>query len=211
MIVSVMDLNSEKEILEIGCGTGEIAFFISKDTGAKVLATDLCVPFIDEAKLKFQSVDNLSFECLDFTSLETLRGRKFDYIVGNGILHHLYSNLDETLNSILYLLKEDGKLIFLEPNVYNPYCWLIFKINVFRKLANLEPDEMAFSKSFIKRKLQRNNFQSIKISFRDFLLPITPSFLINFVIRLSDLLEKIPFLNVFSQSIFIVAQKKSIR
>ena len=37
MIVSEMNLTSKTEILEIGCGTGEIAFFIANETKANVL------------------------------------------------------------------------------------------------------------------------------------------------------------------------------
>lgn len=209
MIISEMNISSKTEILEIGCGTGEIAFFIANETKAIVLATDLCIPFIEEAKIKFKDVSNLSFDTLNFNSPDSLMGRKFDYIVGNGILHHLYNNLDETLENIYFLLKKGGKLIFLEPNIYNPYCLLIFKTNYFRKIANLEPDEMAFSKKFIFKKLQTAKYQNIKIDFRDFLLPITPSYLVTFVIFLGNILEKIPLLNKMSQSIFIIGQKSN--
>jgi len=209
MIISEMDITYESEILEIGCGTGEIAYFIAKETNAKVLATDLCVPFIEEAKLKFMNIDNLKFECLNFNSPDSLMGRKFDYIIGNGILHHLYNNLDETLSNIFFLLKKDGKLIFLEPNIYNPYCLLIFKLNYFRQKAKLEPDEMAFSNKFISRKLKKAKYQNIKVDFRDFLIPITPAGLVNFVIKIGNFIEKIPILKKMSQSIFIIGQKKT--
>lgn len=207
MIVSEMEIINGSEILEIGCGTGEIAYYIAKETEAKVLATDLCIPFIEEAKLKFKNIENLSFECLNFNSPDSLMGKKFDYIVGNGILHHLYNNLDETLNNIFFLLKDNGKLIFLEPNIYNPYCTLIFKVDYFRKKAKLEPDEMAFSKRFIFKKLKKAQFQNIKVNFRDFLIPITPAPLVNFVIKMGNFIEQIPILNTMSQSIFIIGQK----
>ena len=210
MIVSEMNISSKTEILEIGCGTGEIAFFIANETKAIVLATDLCIPFIEEAKLKYKEIPNLSFDCLNFNNPDSLLGRKLDYIVGNGILHHLYNNLDQTLENIYFLLKKDGKLIFLEPNIYNPYCLLIFKSNYFRRIANLEPDEMAFSNFFIYKKLKATKYQNIKINFRDFLIPITPSYLVNFVIYIGNILEKIPLLNKMSQSIFIIGQKNQI-
>ena len=208
MIISEMKIKSDTIILEIGCGTGEIAYYIAKETNANVLATDLCVPFVEEAKMKFKGINNLSFESINFNNPGTLIGKKFDYIVGNGILHHLYNNLDETLKNINFLLKEDGKLIFLEPNIYNPYCFLIFKFNYFRQIANLEPDEMAFSKSFIVNKLKINKYINTKVSFKDFLLPNTPIYLVNIVIKIGDFIEKIPFINKLSQSIFITGQKQ---
>ena len=58
---------------------------------------------------------------LDFNKLEQVNGRKFDYIIGNGILHHLYHHLDEALKTLYSLLNDQGRIVFLEPNIYNPY------------------------------------------------------------------------------------------
>ena len=43
----------------------------------------------------------------------TCAGRQFDYIVGNGILHHLYYNLPTALFSMRGLLAPNGRVIFL--------------------------------------------------------------------------------------------------
>ena len=206
MIISEMIITEETTILEIGCGTGEIASFIAQKTKAQVIGTDICVPFIEEAKEKHK-LPNLSFDVLNFNSPETLQGKKFDYIIGNGILHHLYYHLDEALKNILFLLKDGGKLIFLEPNLINPYCYFIFSYPYFRKKANLEPDEMAFTKSFIQEKLKKSGYKSSKVVYKDFLLPVIPDTLIKPVILVGDVIEKIPIFNKMTQSIFIVGTK----
>jgi 2-polyprenyl-3-methyl-5-hydroxy-6-metoxy-1,4-benzoquinol methylase len=206
MIISEMTITSETTILEIGCGTGEIASFIAQKTKAQVIGTDICVPFIEEAKEKHK-FPNLSFDVLNFNNPETLKGKKFDYIIGNGILHHLYYHLDEALKNILFLLKDGGKLIFLEPNLVNPYVYLIFSYPYLRKKANLEPDEMAFTKSFIQEKLKKAGYSSSKVVYKDFLLPVIPDALIKPVIVVGDIVEKIPLLNKMTQSIFIVGNK----
>ncbi len=130
----------------------------------------------------------------------------FDYVIGNGILHHLYYNLDQSLINLHKLLKPGGKIIFIEPNIYNPYVALIFKIPYLRKKAFLEPDEMAFSAKFIEQKLKTACFSKCKIEIRDFLLPNVPKALINPVIKLGNVLEKTP-LTYIAQSIFISAEK----
>lgn len=193
-------------VLEIGSGTGEIAYLIAKKTKAKVLGIDLCQPFVDGANVEFK-LPNLNFMTLDFNHPEKLMGIKFDYVIGNGILHHLYYQLDSALVNINSLLKEGGKFVFMEPNIYNPYCYLIFKFQKFRTLAKLEPDEMAFSRSFIKEKLKKAHYQQIKISYKDFLLPNTPSFLVKPLIFIGDILEKVFPFNRVTQSIFISANK----
>jgi 2-polyprenyl-3-methyl-5-hydroxy-6-metoxy-1,4-benzoquinol methylase len=206
MLLSAMNLTSKSRILELGCGTGEIANFIAGKTNAQVIGIDICKPFIEEAQKKHVK-PNLSFEVIDFNDPQSLSGINYDYIIGNGILHHLYFDLDNALQNIKLLLKEEGKMIFLEPNLVNPYCYLIFSYPYFRKKANLEPDEMAFTKSYILKKLEKNRYTNNTVKYKDFLLPVTPKFLINSLIWTGNILERIPFLRMMSQSIFIVGQK----
>ncbi len=205
-IIDEMKISSETNILEIGCGTGDISNYIATHTPAQMLGTDICMPFLEEAKAKY-NLPNLKFDYLDFNKPDALQGKKFDYIIGNGILHHLYYQLDEALVNIRFLLKDGGKLIFLEPNLVNPYCYVIFTYPYFRKKASLEPDEMAFTKTFIQDKLQKAGYTSSKVVYKDFLLPVIPDALIKPVILVGDLVEKIPLLNKVTQSIFIVGNK----
>lgn len=194
----------KKSILEIGCGTGEVSYWLAEQSGAQVLGTDLCVPFIEDAAKKYL-LPNLQFEVLDFNNPAQVQNRTFDFIVGNGILHHLYYHLDTALVTLHTLLKPGGKIIFMEPNIYNPYCAVIF--NVARDWANLEPDEMAFSKSFIAAKLKKAGFSASQVSYKDFLLPGIPDALIQPSIAIGNVLEKLPLVNKVSQSLFIVAQQ----
>lgn len=197
-----------KLILEIGCGTGYHAQYIaSKLTKDKVIATDLCKPFIDSAKAN-NKYRNLTYQILDFNNADEIKkliavNGRFDYIIGDGILHHLYPELDETVSNLNKILKPGGKILFWEPNILNPYCFIIFRY--LRKFANLEPTEMAFSRSMITRLLNKNKFNNISVKFADFLLPITPTFLISLTLSLGRLLEQIPVINRLSQSIFISA------
>jgi SAM-dependent methyltransferase len=174
-------------------------------TPANVVGTDLCAPFIEGAKKNFV-LPNLSYEIMDFNAPSSFDGR-FDYIVGNGILHHLYHNLEEAFASMQRLLKDGGKIIFLEPNLYNPYIYFIFSYPRLRTMAHLEPDEMAFSKKFITEKLSRTGFANIAVDYKDFLLPGIPAFLIKPSIWIGAVLEKLPLTKQVAQSLFIRAQK----
>jgi 2-polyprenyl-3-methyl-5-hydroxy-6-metoxy-1,4-benzoquinol methylase len=203
-IASEMTHNTPKNVLEIGCGTGEVSYWIAEKYKHEVLGTDLCLPFIDYAKNQFK-LPNLNYEVLNFSNTKEVNDRKFDYIFGNGILHHLYNSLDSALKNMHHLLNKGGKIIFMEPNIYNPYCAIIF--NFARNWAKLEPDEMAFSKKFISKKLEEAGYSNIKIEFKDFLLPGVPNFLINPSIKIGNVLEKIPLIKYSSQSLFISAEK----
>jgi len=206
MIAEVSD-PANKKLMEIGAGTGDIAYWIAEEIPVNVLATDLCVPFMDKARSKYV-LPNLRYEVLDFNKAEQFNNEKFDYIIGNGILHHLYHNLDTAFVNMHGLLNDGGKIVFMEPNLFNPYVYFIFSYGWIRKLVKLEPDEMAFSPRFITKKLQKAGYKDIKVTFRDFVLPGLPQSIVRPVIALSDVLEKVPVIRCVSQSIFITAIKK---
>lgn len=195
-----------KTAVEIGCGNGKNAYTIARKTGYQVLGTDICAPFIEEAKQRY-TLPNLEYKLMDFNNPQGIAGRSFGYVFGNGILHHLYYDLDTSLVNMKQLLEPGGKLIFMEPNIYNPYCQLIFKVPFLRKWAKLEPDEMAFSSSFIKKKLVKAGYKNISVTYKDFLLPGIPDFLIKPSIAIGNIAEKIPLVKNIAQSIFIVAEK----
>lgn len=205
-MISQMNIQPGASVMEIGCGTGKNCFMLAKKTGMNVLGTDLCVPFIEDAKKNFQ-LPNLRYDILDFNQASQFKGEKFDYIIGNGILHHLYHHLDDAFTNMRNLLKDNGKIIFLEPNLYNPYVYLIFSYDKLRTLTHLEPDEMAFSKRFVSKKLNKAGYSNIKVEYKDFLLPGIPDALIAPSVIIGDLVEKIPLVNKVSQSIFISATK----
>jgi ubiquinone/menaquinone biosynthesis C-methylase UbiE len=205
-ILKKLGAKKGNKLLEIGCGTGEMSFLLAKKSGAHVRGIDICKPFIAQARKKHQ-LKNLRFEVMDFNNPLLLKGRRFDFVVGNGILHHLYHNLDSALLNIRRLLKPDGKIVFLEPNLLNPYCFLIFSFPVFRRVANLEPGEMAFTKRFVAKRLKKAGFSGILVEYRDFLLPNTPKGLIAPMIRLGRVVESLPLVRLSSQSIFISAKK----
>ena len=203
-MISRMPSTQSGSILEIGCGTGKISFFLARKTGLRVLGTDICVPFIEEANERFQ-LPNLRYAVLDFNQASQFEGETFDCIVGNGILHHLYYHLDAALTNMHRLLKPGGRLVFCEPNLYNPYVFSIFRTPYLRKLANLEPDEMAFSKPHVSKLLRAAGYHDIVVEYKDFLLPGIPDVFIAPSIALGAVLERIPLVRMTSQSIFITA------
>lgn len=194
-----------RTILELGCGTGELAVELARITGSRVTGVDLSPEFIDYAR-RVHRLPQLDFMAADLTrELPSVPGSRYDYIVGNGILHHLYYKLDEVLPRLALWLNPGGRLIFWEPNYLNPYIYLIFTYPALRKWARLEPDEMAFTHRFIKRKLLACGFSGISVRLCDFLLPNTPDFLIKPTIALGRVLEQIPLVRALAQSVFISA------
>lgn len=204
-LISQMRPNPQKKVLEIGCGWGRMSHRLAEETGMQVVGIDLCDSFIQKAKQRYQ-LPNLCFARLDFLDIQTPLGGPFDYIVGNGVLHHLFGSLTPALLRMKALLRPGGRVAFLEPNLENPYVRLIFQVPLFRKMANLEPAEMAFSKKHITKLLSLAGYRTIRVEYKDFLLPGVPEILIHPLVWWGDRLEKIPLLRSFSQSIGISAE-----
>jgi 2-polyprenyl-3-methyl-5-hydroxy-6-metoxy-1,4-benzoquinol methylase len=209
-IVSEMHLPAEAgskrdvHILELGCGTGELAFELAKIAGARVTGVDRSQNFINYASANYRH-PNLRFVVANFSDSSRAAEEKYDYIVGNGILHHLYYRLDKFLPTLAFWLRPGGRLIFWEPNLKNPYVFLIFKVAALRRMARLEPEEMAFTPRFIKRKLTTAGFSHVRVITRDFLVPNTPARLISSVVKIGNFLERVPVLRGCAQSIFLTA------
>jgi SAM-dependent methyltransferase len=206
-ILDEVELRAGDRVMEIGCGTGELAHLIADGTTASVLGVDLCQPFVDQANERFAS-DRLRFVQADVSThegFERVGGSGFTAVVGNGILHHLYYTIDDALAGMRRLLAPGGRLVFWEPNVFNPYVFAIFKLAPLRKLAKLEPDEMAFSPMWITKHLHAAGFVDVEVSYRDFLVPIVPARLVGVVSRVGDVVEQIPGLKRLAQSLFVCA------
>ncbi len=124
-----------------------MARYLADRTGMQVLGVDRSERFVQVASNNPAAV-NVRFEVMDFTRPDQILGRRFDYVVGNGILHHLYDDLAQSLQAMRNLLITGGRIVFLEPNLDNPYVYLVFTRPTLRRLAKLEPDEMAFSRRF---------------------------------------------------------------
>jgi SAM-dependent methyltransferase len=196
---------SHIRILEIGCGMGDMAYELALLSGAQVTGVDLSPRFIEHARAEHRH-PNLKFRVVDLTSTSPATDAdRYQYIVGNGILHHLYHHLDTFLPVLNRWLVPGGRLIFWEPNFWNPYIFLIFSVPVLRRLARLEPDEMAFTSRFITKKLAAAGFHPDSVTTRDFLIPNTPAFMVRPVVALGGWLERVPVLRRLAQSVFIVA------
>jgi 2-polyprenyl-3-methyl-5-hydroxy-6-metoxy-1,4-benzoquinol methylase len=206
LMITQMRPDPSRRVLEIGCGRGEIARRLAAKTGMQVLAIDRSDGFVDEARTNAEE-PNLEFKVADFTRPDELGESSFDYVIGNGILHHLYYNLDSSLEAMRRLLSDEGRLVFLEPNLHNPYVYLIFTKARLRKLAKLEPDEMAFTRKFALTRLRAAGFRDITVEYRDFLLPGVPDWLIGPLVRIGAVAEQTPGLKHLAQSIFISASR----
>lgn len=105
----IKTFNKKNELLEIGCGSGRDASFLTKN-GFNIIAIDGSRNMIEEAKrIHPELIKNLFHKTLP-NNLEF--DRKFDGIYSIATLMHLSKiDLEETISKIYNLLNQDGKFL----------------------------------------------------------------------------------------------------
>ncbi|MBN2142799.1 class I SAM-dependent methyltransferase [Candidatus Woesearchaeota archaeon] len=113
-----------KQVLEIGCGTGETAIQIAEAGAESVLATDYSKEAIKIAE-EMHKHPKLKFEC---KGIEELDG-KYDVVVMQEVLEHTDDPF-AVLKSLKGFMKEDSKLIVTCPNFTNirGYIWMSLQL-----------------------------------------------------------------------------------
>ena len=105
----VSNFTMNKNVLEIGCSSGELAAIYSENA-RRYTGVDLSDAAIQIAKEK--SLKNCEFIECDAHSLP-FPDNSFDLIVVNSLLHHL--DLTRAVSEIKRVLAEDGRFAYREP------------------------------------------------------------------------------------------------
>jgi len=94
-----------ERILDLGCGTGQLAFEIS-ESGAEVVGMDKSTEMISQAKASYP---HLRFQVKDATNFQF--NEKFDAVFSNATLHWV-NKQQQAIRCIYNSLKEGGRFVF---------------------------------------------------------------------------------------------------
>jgi SAM-dependent methyltransferase len=134
-------------VLDYGCGDGTFSWILSS-LGAHVCGIDISPDSIRHArKVGPQSQSNGSsprFLVCD-AHQTPFKNHLFDYVVGNGALHHL--DLDRAFAEIARVLKPGGKAYFMEPMYHHPLLWSLRRLTP----KSHTPDEKPLSLSDMEK------------------------------------------------------------
>jgi ubiquinone/menaquinone biosynthesis C-methylase UbiE len=193
-----------RRILDVGCGTAAYTRPLARGTKATVVGVDIA-PAVLRYALEGAS-SNLAFAAADVSCLPFV-ANCFNAVVGNAVLHHL--PLEQTVPELLRVLKPGGRLCFAEPNFLNPQVFLERKLPWLRRRLENSPDETAFVRWSLRRRLQTLGMEAVTIRPFDFLYPLTPTKLIPLVEEVGRTLEQIPVVREIAGSLLIRARKPS--
>jgi ubiquinone/menaquinone biosynthesis C-methylase UbiE len=83
----------------------------------------------------------------------TFENRRFDYILGSSVLHHL--DIEKAISEIYRVLKDGGIIAFTEPNMMNPQIALQKNIPYLKRKLGDSPDETVFFRWKISKLLKK--------------------------------------------------------
>lgn len=123
-IMNSVQNRAVKDVLEIGCGIGNMSFWFSDFFGPKcsIYAIDSSSSYIEISKKirEERKIQNIEFICKDLHN-ELNFDKKFDVIYSRYTLIHL-RNINSVLHNLTQLLKPGGLLICEEPTVDSGFC-----------------------------------------------------------------------------------------
>lgn len=103
-------LESGKKLIELGCGNGRDAIFLSNNK-IDVVAVDQCESSINNLRSSVSS-DNIKFVADDFIETKLLEKESFDYVYSRFTLHSISEEEENKLiNRVYEALKKDGLLL----------------------------------------------------------------------------------------------------
>ena len=121
---SLFKSNSEINVLEIGCGEGNLMQYLAKIFKCNILGIDISSKQVDLAKKKSLNVIHKDiFEYLDSDYCKD----NFDLIILIDVIEHLPKNkIEDLFFRLSKILKKDGSIILKFPNGYSPLSQIYF-------------------------------------------------------------------------------------
>lgn len=196
----------DRNLLEIGCGTGEFTVHLAKEfTEVNLVACDISPRALELCRSRLgPDHSRVAVEAWDLCA-PFPPGRRFDAIVGCSILHHL--PLRATLRRCREALVPGGRIWFSEPNMANPQVWVEKNVRWIGARLDNTPDETAYYRAPLMRDLALEGFIEILVRPFDFLHPLIPRALAEPVAGFGRVLEAIPGIREVAGSLEVAARK----
>lgn len=138
---AVLNFSDEIEILDLGSGSGNFELIFSKKVKS-ITAVD----YNDEAllflrnKLTEEDIHNVTLVEADIKNLleETVKNRKYNYVVLVDVIEHLILNeCVLLLENIKSLLKKDGSVVVVTPNYKSSWVFIERLLDEFKLVPKL--------------------------------------------------------------------------
>ena len=160
------------QILDAGCGSGLLTYFLAKDSQAEVLGVDANPAAIDFCQSRFQ-LPNLHYSQALIDNLP-FTNNSFDKIVFLEVLEHLSREQGRTVLKRFYdLLKPGGILVVSTPNRKSLWPLIEYLLDTFRLVPTLagEQHEYLYTGRELRRTAEAAGFSAISRKTVNFVSP----------------------------------------
>jgi len=180
-----LDIKKGEKILEVGCGTGNLALKI-KERGANVVGIDNCSVALDIYKKKDP---NAELVLADLTKTLPFSDNYFDKIACNNVLYAIPKNKQFGVLAEFYrILKPGGKIVIANPKK----GWKLYKIYIAGIKENFRREGVA--KSILK--IFKLLIFSVKILYYNYLIREESEFYFFDTDEQKEILERVGFRSV---------------
>ncbi len=107
-LIEMTGIQKNSCVLELGCGAGLIAEYISDKTGCQMMGIDISSVAIEQASERTKKKDRIFFATTNMESLDYPEG-SFDAVISIDTLYYV-KDLENTVERILKALKHDGTM-----------------------------------------------------------------------------------------------------
>jgi ubiquinone/menaquinone biosynthesis C-methylase UbiE len=150
-VISLLDLEGNIKMLDIGCGTGWAVRYASQlCTGnGEFYGLDISPLMIEKAKKDSSGYKNVFFFNADSETMP-FENNLFDFIICTNSFHH-YQNPIKVLEEIYRVLKPNGKIFIMDPNADNTIIRILDNIVSRREDAHVKFYNTREYKSFFEK------------------------------------------------------------
>lgn len=111
-----------ERVLEVGCGMGRHIFCMAGQ-GIHMEGLELSPILIERLHVFNGGSFNIPVHCCDVVNYPAELEGAFDAVIGFFTLHHFH-DLTDCYHAMRKLVKSGGRIVFLEPNPFNPLYYL---------------------------------------------------------------------------------------
>jgi ubiquinone/menaquinone biosynthesis C-methylase UbiE len=153
-VINKLDELSFNNLLDVGCGTGNLLSLINTRYDVQIAGVDLTPKMLNIARIKLG--DDADLKVADSEDLP-FEDNKFDMVICTDSFHH-YPHPENVLKEIRRVLEPDGMIIIADPYTPAPLRQMV---NLYFKLSR-SGDVKVYSKSDIYKLLENTGFKSVK-------------------------------------------------
>src|SRR3989338_5132381 len=167
-LILAAQLKPSDRILEIGCGTGRFSLALLKK-GYSLTCVDQSEHLLSKFKTHFTSSMAVKVLSCNLGDLSSEYHKAFDKVIGFYILHHLNSLTDD-MARLHRLMKNGGRVVFVEPNPFNIMFYLQLLVEKDMRWE-FEKGILKMTKSYLTKTLLEVGYSEITVKPFGFLPP----------------------------------------